>query len=445
MRARALAIGALVAAVLVTALAVLPDGGYTIRARFEHAGQLVEGGRVTVAGRKVGSIESIAVAANGQAEVALSIADGALTPLHHGTRATIRAVGQAGLSNRYVDLSPGPERAQELADGALLPTTQTQGIVNLDALLSSFGPAQRARFRDLVEHGASIYAGSGAQDLRSMLGKAPAAFADLDGLFGELAQDALAVRELIAAAERATTALAARPDDLAGAVEHTARALGAVASERAALAEVLDRAPAALGQAEETLAGADDAVRALRPALRAVPEAGRPLASVLPRLTTFLAAAEPVVEDLTDQLPSLRTGLDGLPRLQGPAVRGLASLGGSMRAAAPILTTLRLYGSDLIIGALTAIGGLATGPYDANGHYAKVNFVQSLQTLPGGPLAEALSQDPLVPGLLHTRTKLERRCPGGNVPPAADGSSPWLIGEEYCDPADNTPASVNGG
>lgn len=436
---RAAAGAALAVAALAVAWVLLSGGGYTLHARFADAGQLVPGGRVTIAGRKVGSIAAIRPTPDGQADVRMRLD----VPVREGTRATIRAVGQAGLSNRYVEISPGPPDARELPDGAVLTTAQTQGIVNLDALLDSFGPAQRNNFKQLIAHSADVYAGSGASTVRSLLGKAPPAFAQLDGLYGELADDSVALRDVLRSAAVAAGTLSSRRDDLESAVRQSALAFGALASRRAALADALDRAPAVLRQAENTLGAARSAVTALRPALRAVPAAAAPLGSVLDDLHRFLPRARPVVRALVAQLPALQAGLNGFVALRAPAVRALASLGTSTRSARPILRVLRYYGADLVIGALTSIGGLATGPYDANGHYAKVNFVESLQTLPSGALADALSARPLAPGLLDTRTGLERRCPGGNTAPAPDGSSPWLIGKRYCDPADDTPASVN--
>ena len=43
--------------------------------------------------------------------------DDDLAPLHDGTTATIRATSLSGIANRYVSLKPGPNSAQEIADG----------------------------------------------------------------------------------------------------------------------------------------------------------------------------------------------------------------------------------------------------------------------------------------------------------------------------------------
>lgn len=441
--ARAAALIAMLAGVAFVAILVLRGDTYTIHARFSDAGLLVKGGRVEVAGRRVGSISKINLTDDGQADVELALEDDGVTPLHRGTRAAIRAVGQAGITNRFVDLSPGPSTQPPLADGAVLDTDQTSGIVNLDAVLDSFGPGERANVRELLASSARIYAGSGSRYFNRMLGKLGPALAELNGTSADLARDRLAVERLISTAGATGAALASRRRDLTAAVRNTAASFGAIARERRALADTLEWMPAVLRQARGTLARAGTAVTALRPALRAVPAVAGPLREYLERMDDVLPKARPIIAQLRSQLPGLRTSLSGLRALERPAVRGLESTGRSMRDMRPMLAGVRAYGSDLILGVLAGLVGVVSSPYDGYGHYAKANFVQNLQTLPEGPLATRLAQRELVPGVLHGRTGLTRRCPGGNVPPAPDGSNPWHLGRALCSPEHDMPASVN--
>jgi phospholipid/cholesterol/gamma-HCH transport system substrate-binding protein len=364
-------------------------------------------------------------------------------PLHEGTRAAIRAPAQAGVANRLVDLSPGSSGARSLGDGAVLGTDQTSGIVNIDALIDSFGPKARANMRALIARGAQIYAGSGAQSFNRMLGRLDPALAELNRTYGELASDGTALQTLVRTADQATAAIASRRHDLSAAMVNSARALGALADERAALADSLVRAPAVLVQARGTLAAAGRAVTSLRPALRDFVPTAAPLREYLVRWNQFLPRARPVVGDLLTQLPALRRSLAGLRPLERPAVGGLHDTGTAMADLHHFFEGLRFYGSDLVIGALGGVGGQALGEYDALGHYGKLNFVQNAQTVAGGHLAPLLSAQPIAPGLLGMRTGLTRRCPGGNVPPAPDGSSPWDLGAKFCTASQDMSASVN--
>ena len=95
---RVAAVGALIAAVVLVALVLFGggSGGYTVKARFLNAGQLVKGNPVQVGGVPVGSVKGIQITDDGHAEIKLSI-DGDHAPLRRGTRAEIRQFSQSGL------------------------------------------------------------------------------------------------------------------------------------------------------------------------------------------------------------------------------------------------------------------------------------------------------------------------------------------------------------
>lgn len=442
---RAIAAGSLALGVvaLVLVLFVAPDGGRTLHAMFADSGQLVTGGEVQVAGRSVGSITGLDVAPNGLAEVTMSISDSGVLPLHRGTRAIIRAVGQAGVDNRFVQLIPGAASAPALADGATLPLTQTTGIVDLDAVLDTFGPRTRASLRGLIAHSADAFAGSGSRWFNRTLSGLDPALAALDGLGAQLAADRSSLTSLVQTGAVAARAVASRAPDLQRTVAGAAATFAEVASQRAALADLLGRAPAVLAQARGTLARVSTAASALRPALRAVVPLAPPLRRFLGLATPTLHALTPTIALLNHELPGLSRTLSGVAPLAGPAVTGLESSAAAFRAVMPILAGLREYGSDIVLGIFNGLGGLVSGPYASVGHYAKLNFVQSPQTLFQGPLSQLLSGGPLIPGLLSVRTHLLARCPGGDAPPAPDGSNPWVPDPTLCHPADDLTASVN--
>jgi phospholipid/cholesterol/gamma-HCH transport system substrate-binding protein len=437
--------GALLIALAVVVVALLLGRGpsYTLHARFANAGQLIEGGQVQVAGRKVGTIADITLSDDGQADVELSIDDDHLTPLRAGTRAAIRAVGQAGVASRFVELTPGPARAPELRDGATLPLTQTSGIVDLDQLLNAFGPSQRRAVAALVDHSAEVFAGSGARYFNAMLRRLSPAVVETQATVRELAYDRRALGDLIRTSADASRALASRPGDLEGAAVNAARTFAAIDRERAALASVLVRAPGVLAHATGTLARTSRTVDAVRPALRAVPAAARPLRGLLAEMTPALSDSAPVVASLDKQLPALRQSLSGLRRLDGPGVAALRSLAPALREMQPMLRGLRYYAPDFLLGVTNGLAGLLASSYNSGGHYARLSFVQFTQnTLSGFPSA-LLTKFPLVPGLLNLRTRLLAPCPGSAEPPAPDRSNPWVPEKGLCDPGASIPESVN--
>jgi hypothetical protein len=176
-----------------------------------------------------------------------------------------------------------------------------------------------------------------------------------------------------------------------------------------------------------------------------VPAAARPLRDVATAIPPVLDRATPVVGQLRGELPRLRRTLVALPALRGPLEGALTDTGAALDRGLPVLKGLRYYGPDFILGVLNGLAGVAVGNYNELGHYARLEFVQSPQTLLGGalsPLLPTLTQASIL-GIFRTRTHLDARCPGSTAPPARDGSSPWVPDPSICDPADSMPASVN--
>ena len=136
--ARAAAVLALALVVALAAWLLLLRGGggteYTLL--FENAGQLVPDNDVQVGGRRVGSVSSIELTENNQAAVKVRVEE-PYAPLGEGTKATIRLTSLSGIANRYIALSPAPDDAKELPDGATLTTASTTPVVDLDQLFNS--------------------------------------------------------------------------------------------------------------------------------------------------------------------------------------------------------------------------------------------------------------------------------------------------------------------
>ncbi|MCK9248000.1 MAG: MlaD family protein [Solirubrobacteraceae bacterium] len=435
-----------VAALVVYLVAFSGGSDYRIHVRFANAGQLVKGGLVQVGGVQIGQIDRITIGDDGRADLELGITDDAFVPLREGTRAQIRAVGQATLTNRYIALAPGPDNHAALPDGTTLPATDARGIVDLDAILSAVGPDERKNLRALFADGAALYAGSGASSFNRMLRKLNPAITEVDGLATELVAQRPALERLITTGATALEAIADRRGDLDDAVADTAVAFGALADRRESLQRVLAAAPSVLRQAGGTLDRTAGTVEALRPTLRMVPASQRGLPTALRRFPKALKRLTPVVERTNVLLPKLTTALDGIPSLEAPTVDGVRSLGVAMKDANPILEATRFYGSDFLLGVLNGLLTIGSGGYNGQGHYLRIEFVQSLQSLVGGALASiipGLTEGGLVPGLFNATQKQNNRCPGGSAPPAPDGSNPWMPREGLCDPAMNMSGLVN--
>lgn len=428
MTSRLVAIGALAAAVV--AVSVLLAGGetYRVNARFVDAGQLVKGGSVQAGGRTVGTIERIELSDDGLANLVLAIDDGDLTPLRRGTVARIRTVGLTGVANRFVELAPGPSTGAEIADGGLLSTAETRGIVDLDVLFNAFDPATRRRLQRIIRNGEQVFKGRTVAANDGLQYLAPALFQSAE-LAEELTFDRVALERLIDTGATTATAIASRRDDLVQGISSTATTLRAVADERDALASILERAPALLNRPDGVLGGLRTLATRARPLLRDLRPAAPKLVTVLRQLVPTSRQAIPVLQQTRALLPPLRAGLDGMPALRDSAVPALESTVDTVIALIPIVDGLRPYTPEVVNGVLGGLGSRATGYFDANGHFARIQF-----NSPPNAIAGTFNNGQ---GMGGFETGQTFRCPGGATQPADDGSNPYIEDPRDCDPEDD--------
>ena len=158
--ARVAALSAVMVGIAVVVVVLLGSGAspYRVKARFENASQLVKGNLVQVSGRRMGSVESIELTDDGQAEVTLRVEE-PYAPLRKGTLATVRQASLSGIANRYIDLRLPPQRAQPIPDGGRIGQTQTTSAVDLDQLFNVFDRPTREALQGVVRGSARQYEG----------------------------------------------------------------------------------------------------------------------------------------------------------------------------------------------------------------------------------------------------------------------------------------------
>ena len=428
---RVLAVSALVLAIVVVALLIVPQGqgSYEIRARFVDAGQLVRGDLVEVGARKVGTVTDLELTDDGMADVVLSIDDDEVVPLHEGTVAAIRTVGLASVTNRVVELRPGPPEGAEIADGGVLGVEHTRGIVDLDMLLNAATPDVRRDLQDVVREAAAAVAEPAAGQVNDALGYLHPALSQVAALGEEVVRDQAALETLVVTGAQATGALADHEDDLGAGLESAASALRQIAGEREAFGALIDRAPATLRQADATLSRLADTLPVADPVLRGLLPAIAPLERVLRRTVPVARDAEPAIAAIRELLPEATALLARVPALEAKASPALDSTTRSLRELLPIVSGLRAYGPDFIGGLFNGFGGANGGYYDANGHYLRISLEGAPSSLPGLVPTPSFS----FPSNGY-RTGLTARCPGAAEEPAPDGSNPWVPEAGICNP-----------
>lgn len=442
--ARGLALGALAVAVLVVGLLLLSGGSthrYTLR--FENASQLVKDDDVQVGGRRIGSVRDIRLAGDNEAEVVVEVQE-PYAPLHEGTTAVIRATSLSGIANRYVALTPGPNSAPKLADGATLPADRTTSTVDLDELFDTLDERTLDGLRKVIKGSATQYEGRGAQANAGARYFNPL-ISTSARLVNEVDRDQQAFEDVIVYGARVTTALAERRADLSSLVANAATTAGAIGDESQALSDTLAALPPTLRKANTTFVNLRATLTDLDRLTDASLPATKRLAPLLRALRPLIADARPTIRDLrllvTQPGPS-NDAIDLLrktPRLQALAQPTFADSIAALRRTEPVASFVRPYTADFV-GWLRDFGQGASN-YDANGHYARIQPIFNAFSFTSNPSGGTLRAIPPSDRFAGLQTGNLTRCPGAASQPPADRSAPWRdrAGTLDCDPTEVPP------
>ncbi|HEV3001923.1 MAG TPA: MlaD family protein [Solirubrobacteraceae bacterium] len=435
-------------------LFLLEDEGYTVKARFQAATNVVKGNLVQVAGRRVGTIEEIELSEDGQAELTLNIEDEDIVPLRTGTRATLRIASLSGSANRYVDLRIPPAGGEPLDEGAVLDVSETTSAVEVDQLFQMFDKRTRKGLRSFIRGQATQWGDDQGDAANAGWEYVNPSVVSAARLFRELDFDSKVLEEFVVNSSRLVSDVADRRDDLATLVDQLADMTGAIAVEEGNLRSAIDQLPDFMRRANSTFVD----LRATLDDLEPVVEASKPvtpkLRAVLNELRPFATEAVPTVRDLSRLVRRRGAANDlidlarSVPPLRDVAVRpvfrnGKERPGGfetsveSLRAQTPHIAYFRPYTVDFT-GWLDDFSH--SGIYDANGSASRVSTSVNAFAAIGAQLK-------LIPEELRqqvtnaiVRTGQNNRCPGGSERPWSDGSNPWKVADDFnCDPTQLPP------
>jgi phospholipid/cholesterol/gamma-HCH transport system substrate-binding protein len=443
--ARGAAVLALALVILLAAWLLLFRGGggteYTLM--FESAGQLVPDNDVQVGGRRVGSVKSIELTPENQAAIKVSVEE-PYAPLREGTTATIRLTSLSGIANRYIALSPAPEGAKELEDGATLTTASTTPVVDLDQLFDTLDEKTRGDLQDVVKGFAAQFRGKGGE-----AGEATKYFNPLLStsrrLVGEVTEDEDSLTRFIVDSSRLVTALAEKRDDLADLVGNTNATARAIGQENVALARALGLLPTTLRRANTTFVNLRATLDDLDVLVAESKPATKDLAPFLRELRPLVAASRPTIRDLRTLIR--RNGPDNdlveatrkMPALQRVATPAFEHGREALVKLQPVLEFIRPYAPEFV-GWLRDFGQGASN-YDANGHYARIQPIFNAFNFNDNPAGGVLTPIPPSHRFDELETNQLRRCPGAASQPNSDGSAPWrdVSGTLDCDPSQVPP------
>jgi phospholipid/cholesterol/gamma-HCH transport system substrate-binding protein len=438
--ARGLALAALAVAVVAVAwVLVKGDGGTEYKVRFQTATLLVKDNDVQVGGRRIGSIKDIQLTDDNEAEVTIEVSK-EFAPLHEGTRAAVRATSLSGIANRYIALSPGPQSAPQIDDGATISADKTTSPVSLDQLFNTLDAKTRHDLQQVIQGSATWYQGKGKQANAAAKYFNPA-LSTTSTLVNQIVRDQTAFEDFIVNSSSLVGAIAERRDDLAALVGNANATSAAIASENQSFDQALALLPTTLRRANTTFVNLRAALDDLDPLVRASKPATKDLARFLRELRPLVDDARPTIKDLRFLVSTPGAGNDltdltkQAPELQQTASPAIRESVKALQQSQKVIDFIRPYAPDFV-GWIRDFGQGASN-YDANGHYARIqpmfNTFSFTDNPAGGvltPIGEGHRLDGLVSGQL-------RRCPGAASQPPADGSAPWRgeNGNLDCDPS----------
>jgi phospholipid/cholesterol/gamma-HCH transport system substrate-binding protein len=429
--ARAAAAAALVAAiVLVLVLVMGGSSPYVVRADFQNASGLVTGDNVLIGPAAVGTVSSIGLTANGQAEIKLTLHG--TGHLHQGTVARIFEDSLSGIASKYVELEPGPSSTPAIQSGGTIGEGRTYAEVNIDQLFDAFTPGTRKGLANLIRGEATSLRGKGKLANRTLKYLAPG-LESTTAVTKELRRNEPAFDGLLVQGASALKTLASRSSQLTQLIANTSSATGAIADQGQALQQALSLLPRTLRRSTRTFAGLDTTLDALDPLVAASKPNSRQLPQFAHALKVLSDRSLPTIGRLNQLLVNpagtgdLTTLAQVAPGLVQAASRAFPTLMKNFVESRPDLDYLRDYTPD-VVAALTNVGQ-AGAYYDANGHYVRTQPL--LFPFTTDSMGQLVSQSPALryQGLTH----VTNRCPGSAVQPSPDGSAPSAVGA--CDPS----------
>ncbi|WP_354699631.1 hypothetical protein DSM112329_05352 [Paraconexibacter sp. AEG42_29] len=311
---------------------------YSFKATVPDALQLLPGNDVRVSGTRVGQVTEVEAEVRGGRPVAVVSmqVEASLKPLPRDTRVLIRQRSNVGL--KYLELQPGKSRTT-LPDGGVLPLSAAREAIDLADVINTFDPRTRKALRGTVSDLGAGLAGRG-ESLNRALEPLPGTLADLDVVARTLSSRAAGLDGFVRGIDSAVTAIAPRADDLRRVFDSGATTFGALAAEREALGDTIEKASGAQRVATRgfrdlnpVLSGATALVRDATPGVRQLPVAAPIIAGALrvsgPAVERARAILPPV-DELVARLRTLARSKDTTGALQ--------RLDDSVQRITPLLT-----------------------------------------------------------------------------------------------------------
>lgn len=385
--AGAACVAALAVVVLLATAAGGSNGGYTVRAIFDDAGNLISGENVKIDGVKVGTVSSVTATPQAKAAVVMNIENPGFKDFR--SDASCKISPESLIGEKYVDCLPTQPRVegaplppplhkipsgQEGAGEYLLPVQDTSSPVDVDLLGDIDRLPERERLTIILNELGAGLAGRGS-DLNEVVKRANPALEELDKVLEILANENHVLAKLAVDSDEALRPLAKVSGRVADFIVQSNKVAQAGAATRGALARNLELFPPFLEQLGPALERVGRFAEQTTPTFASLKVAAPGLDKAFTSLPAFSSSSEKFFENLGKT-----------SKVSGPALVGTRQLLGRLqklgKAALPFTNNFsQLFESLRETGGLERImdfiflgTGSANG-YDALGHFLRAEGV----------------------------------------------------------------------
>jgi virulence factor Mce-like protein len=381
---------AVVAVVLLATSAGGSSGGYTVRAIFDDAANVISGEEVKIDGVKVGTVGSVTPTPQQKAAVVLKIENPGFQDFRSDASCTIRP--QALIGEKYVDCLPTAQHAegeplppalkripagQEGAGQYLLPVEDTHSPVDVDLLGDITRLPERQRLTLIINELGAGLAGRGS-DLNAVIRRADPALEELDKVLQILAGEDHTLAALAEDSNRVLAPLAKVRGRVGDFIAQSATVSKATAAHDTALAANLADFPAflkQLGPAMERLGRFADQTT---PVFESLKVAAPGLNKTFTKLAPFANSSSEYFKTLGQTAAGTGPALASLK----PLLERVGALGSAAKpfsgSAAELFESLRSSGGLERLLDLIFLGAGTTNGYDALGHFLRAEGVANV-------------------------------------------------------------------
>ncbi len=381
----ALGVAVLAGAILLATAAGGSSGGYTVRAIFDDAANIVPSEDVKIDGVKVGTVGTVTPTPTGKAAVVLNIENPGFQDFRADASCTIEP--QALIGEKFVNCLPTQLRpegtplppslhrvptGQEGAGQWYLPVTNTSSPVDVDLLNDINHLPENERLTIIINELGAGLAGRGS-DLNAVLHRSNPALRELEKVFGILASENKVLGDLAVEGDRSLVPLARDRRQFAEFFAQANTVATATARHRGELAENLHEFPVFL----------------------------RKLGPYLKQLEKLAAQATPTFTDLGVAAPGINRTFENAAPFAVSSTQYFQSLGKTSKeigpalvATQPFLTQLETLGGAVkpfasnfasLLSSIRSTGGLERlldfiflGTNSANGYNSLGHFLRAV-------------------------------------------------------------------